>query len=116
MNRRDMLKLASLAVLPMVPRVATPGLDGGTPPLGYKATRPGLNRDVPPGKESLMWVANSSTLIYGTRDAVGLADAIVARAPVFDRSSLWQFETSSYTATPKGQPSSIVQHDAFASS
>ena len=90
MNRRGMLKLASLAVLPMVPRVATPGLDGGTPPLGYKATRPGLNRDVPPGKESLMWVANSSTLIYGARDAVlvdtfltveqcnGLADAIVA--------------------------------------
>jgi hypothetical protein len=64
MKRRDMLKLASLAVLPVVPRVATAGSDGGTPPLGYKvltATRPGLNRDVPPGKESLMWVANSST-------------------------------------------------------
>jgi len=93
MNRRDMLKLASLAALPMVPRVATAGSDGGTPPLEYKVftvARPSLNRDVPPGKESLMWVANSSTLIYGARDAVlvdtfltveqcnGLADAIVA--------------------------------------
>jgi len=91
MNRRDMLKLASLAVLPMVPGLATAGSDGGT--LGYKVftvTRPGLNRDVPPGKEPLMWVANSSTLIYGARDAVlvdtfltveqcnSLADAIVA--------------------------------------
>src|SRR5271169_6299767 len=32
--------------------------------------RPGLTRDLPPGKEELMWVANSSTLIYGKRDAV----------------------------------------------
>src|ERR1700730_10561002 len=32
--------------------------------------RPGLVRDLPPGKEELMWVANSSTLIYGERDAV----------------------------------------------
>jgi glyoxylase-like metal-dependent hydrolase (beta-lactamase superfamily II) len=32
--------------------------------------RPGLARDLPPGKEDLMWVANSSTLIYGERDAV----------------------------------------------
>ncbi|WP_283193288.1 MBL fold metallo-hydrolase [Rhizobium sp. AN80A] len=32
--------------------------------------RPGLSRDVPPGHEELMWVANSSTLIYGERDAV----------------------------------------------
>jgi glyoxylase-like metal-dependent hydrolase (beta-lactamase superfamily II) len=32
--------------------------------------RPGLSRDLPPGKEELMWVANSSTLIYGERDAV----------------------------------------------
>jgi glyoxylase-like metal-dependent hydrolase (beta-lactamase superfamily II) len=31
--------------------------------------RPGLRRDLPPGKEDLMWVANSSTLIYGERDA-----------------------------------------------
>jgi glyoxylase-like metal-dependent hydrolase (beta-lactamase superfamily II) len=65
-------------------------------PLSYKvftAIRPG--RDVPPGhlspgKESLMWISNSATLIYGERDAVlvdtfmtveqcnGLAEAIVA--------------------------------------
>ncbi len=32
--------------------------------------RPGLSRDLPPGKEQLMWVSNSSTLIYGERDAV----------------------------------------------
>ena len=32
--------------------------------------RPGLTRDLPPGKEELMWVANSSTLIRGERDAV----------------------------------------------
>ncbi|KJC37192.1 beta-lactamase [Bradyrhizobium sp. LTSP885] len=69
------------------------GSDSKTPSLRYKVftvTRPGLNRDVPPGKEPLMWVANSATLIYGEREAVlvdtfltveqcnGLADAIVA--------------------------------------
>ncbi|MBH5390298.1 MBL fold metallo-hydrolase [Bradyrhizobium sp. CNPSo 4019] len=32
--------------------------------------RPGLSRDLPPGKEELTWVANSSTLIYGEKDAV----------------------------------------------
>src|SRR3981081_401444 len=32
--------------------------------------RPGLSRDLPAGKEALMWVANSSTLIHGERDAV----------------------------------------------
>src|ERR1700720_3705197 len=32
--------------------------------------RPGLTRDLPTGKEALMGVANSSTLIYGERDAV----------------------------------------------
>jgi glyoxylase-like metal-dependent hydrolase (beta-lactamase superfamily II) len=93
MRRRDMLKLASLAMLPMVPGAAMAGSDSRTPRLSYKVftvTRPGLNRDVPPGKESLMWVANSSTLIHGERDAVlvdsfltveqcnGLADAIAA--------------------------------------
>src|ERR1700730_15180016 len=31
---------------------------------------PGLSRDLPAGKEALAWVANSSTLIYGERDAV----------------------------------------------
>ncbi|OAF15988.1 MBL fold metallo-hydrolase [Bradyrhizobium neotropicale] len=32
--------------------------------------RPGLSRDLPPGKEELTWVANSSTLIHGEKDAV----------------------------------------------
>jgi hypothetical protein len=31
----------------------------------FTSKRPGLSRDLPPGKEDLMWVANSSTLIYG---------------------------------------------------
>ena len=34
------------------------------------ATRAGLSRDLPSGNPDLMWVANSSTLIYGARDAV----------------------------------------------
>jgi glyoxylase-like metal-dependent hydrolase (beta-lactamase superfamily II) len=34
------------------------------------AKRPGLTRDLPPGTEELQWVANSSTLIAGERDAV----------------------------------------------
>jgi glyoxylase-like metal-dependent hydrolase (beta-lactamase superfamily II) len=38
--------------------------------------RPGLTRDLPPGKEELMWVANSSTLIQGERDAV-LVDTLL---------------------------------------
>jgi glyoxylase-like metal-dependent hydrolase (beta-lactamase superfamily II) len=93
MNRRDMMKLASLAVLPVLPKAAMANSESKTSPLSYKVftvTRPGLNRDVPAGKESLMWVANSSTLIYGERDAVlvdtfltvdqsnGLADSIAA--------------------------------------
>jgi glyoxylase-like metal-dependent hydrolase (beta-lactamase superfamily II) len=32
--------------------------------------RPGLARDLPPGKEELLWVANSATLIAGERDAI----------------------------------------------
>jgi glyoxylase-like metal-dependent hydrolase (beta-lactamase superfamily II) len=32
--------------------------------------RPGLSRDLPPGKEPLQWVANSVTLIQGRHDAV----------------------------------------------
>jgi glyoxylase-like metal-dependent hydrolase (beta-lactamase superfamily II) len=93
MTRREMMKLASSAMLPMMPKAAMASSESKASPLSYRvfaATRPGLNRDVPPGKESLMWVANSSTLIYGERDAVlvdtfltveqsqGLADAIVA--------------------------------------
>jgi glyoxylase-like metal-dependent hydrolase (beta-lactamase superfamily II) len=41
--------------------------------------RPGLSRDLPPGKEALMWVANSSTLISGERDAV-LVDTFLTAA------------------------------------
>jgi glyoxylase-like metal-dependent hydrolase (beta-lactamase superfamily II) len=44
-----------------------------TPALRWEvltAKRPGLTRDLPPGEEELAWVANSSTLIYGERDAV----------------------------------------------
>jgi glyoxylase-like metal-dependent hydrolase (beta-lactamase superfamily II) len=44
----------------------------------FTATRPGLSRDVPPGHESLMWVSNSATLIYGERDAV-LVDTFLTR-------------------------------------
>ncbi len=36
----------------------------------FTSKRPGLSRDLPPGKDDLMWVANSSTLIYGERDAI----------------------------------------------
>ena len=73
MKRRDMLKLASLVMLPMMPGAAMAGSDAETSRLSYTVftvTRPGLNRDVPPGKAALMWVANSSTLIHGERDAV----------------------------------------------
>jgi glyoxylase-like metal-dependent hydrolase (beta-lactamase superfamily II) len=34
------------------------------------ARRPGLSQDLPPGQEKWSWVANSSTLISGDRDAV----------------------------------------------
>jgi glyoxylase-like metal-dependent hydrolase (beta-lactamase superfamily II) len=51
-------------------------------PLGYQvftSTRPGLNRDpnTPPGLDDLKWVPNSSTLIYGDKDAV-LVDVFLA--------------------------------------
>jgi glyoxylase-like metal-dependent hydrolase (beta-lactamase superfamily II) len=36
----------------------------------FTARRPGVTPDIPAGYESLAWVANSATLIYGTRDAV----------------------------------------------
>src|SRR6202166_2897586 len=93
MNRRDMMKLVSLVLLPVMAGAAMASSDSETTPLRYEVftvTRPGLNRDVPPGKEHLMWVANSATLIYGEQDAVlvdtfltveqsdGLANAIVA--------------------------------------
>src|SRR3954454_9360258 len=49
---------------------ATPGRDEAPTGLAwhvFTATRPGLGRDIPPGHESLMWVANSATLISGDR-------------------------------------------------
>jgi Putative transposase len=44
------------------------------------------------------------------------AFSITFTTAAFDRSSLWLFEASPYRATPKGEPSYLVQHDAFASS
>jgi hypothetical protein len=38
--------------------------------------RPGLTRDLPPGKEQWAWVPTSATLIFGQRDAV-LVDAFL---------------------------------------
>jgi glyoxylase-like metal-dependent hydrolase (beta-lactamase superfamily II) len=35
----------------------------------FTVSRPGLGRGLPPGHESLSWVANSATLISGERDA-----------------------------------------------
>jgi len=96
MNRRDMMKLAALAVLlPSMPgsAKANPETNAALRYRVFTAIRSG--RDVPPGhlppgKESLKWIANSATLISGERDAVlvdtfmtveqcsGLAEAIVA--------------------------------------
>jgi len=42
--------------------------------------RPGLNRELPSGYESLSWVPNSSTLIYGERDAVLVDTFLTAEA------------------------------------
>ena len=73
MNRRDMLKLGSLSLLPLFTGFAMAGPERKASALHYKvftATRPGLSRDLPPGKEPLQWVANSSTLIFGEHDAV----------------------------------------------
>ncbi|TCR72182.1 MBL fold metallo-hydrolase [Rhizobium sp. BK376] len=48
----------------------TSALDDGLSWSTLNIKRSGLSRDVPPGHEELMWVANSSTLIYGERDAI----------------------------------------------
>jgi glyoxylase-like metal-dependent hydrolase (beta-lactamase superfamily II) len=42
----------------------------------FVAKRQGLTRDLPPGKEELMWVPGSATLIYGEKDAV-LVDTLL---------------------------------------
>lgn len=49
---------------------ANPPSDDGLSWRTLNIKRPGLSRDVPPGREELLWVANSSTLICGERDAV----------------------------------------------
>ena len=88
MNRRDITKLFSLIMLPMMPGAAMASSDSKMPALKYKVftvTRPGLNRDLPPGKESLMWVANSSTLIYGEQDAV-----LVDTFPQSSSATVWR--------------------------
>ncbi len=41
------------------------------------ATRKGVTRDLPHGPEDLQWVANTSTLIYGTHEAV-LVDTFIS--------------------------------------
>src|SRR4051794_23248006 len=71
MRRRDVMNLRPLAIPAMTPGAAMAGPDRNRGLLKYRVftvTRPGLNRDVPPGKESLSWVANSATLIYGEQD------------------------------------------------
>jgi hypothetical protein len=52
---------------------------------------------------------------YMTRSTPRLLTMTFTTA-AFDRSSSWQFEASSHTATPRGHPSSLLQHDARASS
>jgi len=46
----------------------------------FVTKRLGLNRELPPGYESLAWVPNSSTLIYGERDAVLVDTFLTAEA------------------------------------
>jgi glyoxylase-like metal-dependent hydrolase (beta-lactamase superfamily II) len=96
MKRREMMKLAALAILlPRMPGLAKANSENKAA-LRYKVfTAIRAGRDVPPGnlppdKESLIWIANSATLIYGEREAVlvdtfmtvehctNLADSIVA--------------------------------------
>jgi glyoxylase-like metal-dependent hydrolase (beta-lactamase superfamily II) len=46
----------------------------------FVTKRPGLNRELPSGYQSLSWVPNSSTLIYGERDAVLVDTFLTAEA------------------------------------
>jgi glyoxylase-like metal-dependent hydrolase (beta-lactamase superfamily II) len=96
MKRREIFRLALTIVLPMVPGIAKANSGKSSSELRYKVfTGIRAGRDVPPGnlppdKESLKWMANSATLIYGEREAVlvdtfmtveqcsNLADLIVA--------------------------------------
>lgn len=71
-KRRLLVQGAAIGTLLGRGAVAAAVSDNGAT-LRYKvftARRPGLNRDVPPGAESLQWVANSATLIYGEREAI----------------------------------------------
>jgi len=55
---------------------------GGKSPLAYRTLvkrRPSATQGVPPGKESLAWVANTVTLIYGEQDAC-LVDTFLLKA------------------------------------
>lgn len=70
MKRRELLKLSSLALFGSATLKSWAGVADALSYKVFTAVRQGLNRDVPPGKESLMWVANSSTLIAGKKDAV----------------------------------------------
>jgi hypothetical protein len=47
---------------------------------GVHRQTPGPSPDIPPRSESLAWVANSMTLIYGRRDAVLLDTFLTSRA------------------------------------
>ncbi len=74
MKRRDMMKLVSLVMIPLMPGVAIASPESKTPPLRYKvftATRPGLNRDVPPGRESLMWGQFGNADLWRARRSTG---------------------------------------------
>ena len=48
--------------------------------------------------------------LSSTHDVINVTPfTITFTTAAFDRSSLWLFEASPYRATPKGQPSSLVQ-------
>lgn len=64
---------ASSAPTAATPSAAPTGAPTATVALRWEvltSKRPGLTRDLPPGKEELAWVANSAALLYGERDAV----------------------------------------------
>ena len=66
---------------------------------------------------SMLPAVHFHSSLLSTHDVINVTPfTITFTTAAFDRSSLWLFEASPYRATPKGQPSSLVQHDAFASS
>jgi hypothetical protein len=74
----------------------------GTPPVLVSSNSLSMRQAEVCLRSSLMITATPFTITFTTA--------------AFDRSSLWLFEASPYRATRKGQPSSLVRHDAFASS